>query len=303
MRNRTRLTFAGTLVVALAACAAMGAPRQVRETDTSALALNPGQVRALVARAILNQHKDDAALEEYELTERMVSHGKDGAVEEKTTRIVPHATGTFQIELERNGMPTDPGALEEHWHDVAQALAAESNASNPLLKLDQEKAAKRNRERDQLEDAIGQAFIFHWAGHTDQDNRSLIELTFEPNPSYKPSVRLASIYAHIRGAAWVDESSGHVAKVAAELFSDVPFGGGVVAKFYQGGKLTVEQEPVAPDVWLPVHYSLDVDGRKFLFSIALHQQIDMSAQVRVGPPKETLVLIEREHPGVAAGNH
>ena len=294
------MLLTGLLVAAMAASTFVGVARQTGAQSVPSLA--PDQVPAIVARAIRNQHKDDAALEEYEFTEREVTRGKDGATSERIARVVPHGTGNFRIELARNGMPTGAASLETQWHNVAQALAAYGDAGNPRVQQDRDKAAKQRRECDRLEDAIGKAFRFHWVRRTMREQRALVELSFEPDPAYKPSVHFSSVYAHIRGTAWVDEPSGHVARVEAALFEDVPFVGGLVAKIYRGGKLMIEQAEVAPDVWAPTHYSLDLDGRKFLFGFSLHQQIDMSAHLRVGPPHETLAMIERDHPGAITGN-
>jgi hypothetical protein len=291
-RIRRRLGF----FLALAATAAIGLAQQ------SSPSLTPEQVTAIVARATLDQHKDDAALEEYEFTERVVTRGKDSATSEKISRVVPHGTGNFRVELARNGMPAEAAAIETQWRNIAVALASYSDPANQQrVKQDRDKAAKERRERDELEDAIGKAFRFHWVGRTMKDQRALVQLSFEPDPAFKPTVRFSNLYAHIRGTAWVDESSGHVARVEAELFEDVPFVGGVVAKLNRGGKLIIEQAEVAPDVWAPTHYSIDLDGRKFLFGFALHQQIEMSAHLQVGQPKETLALIERDHPGLISG--
>ncbi len=300
LRVRFRAGSCLALAAAIAAMAAVSAARQsVQPSLTSGVAATADQVAAIVARATQNQHKDDAALEEYEFTERVVTREKGGATSEKISRVVPHGTGNFRVELARDGMPTGAALLETQWRDIAVALASYSDPANQQrVKEDRDKAAKERRERDELEDAIGKAFRFHWVGRTMRDQRPMVELTFEPDPAFKPSVRFSNLYAHVRGTAWVDEASGQVARVEAELFEDVPFVGGLVAKLDRGGKLAVEQAEVAPGVWAPTHYSVDLDGRKFVFGFSLHQQIEMSALTRVGQPRETLALIERDHPGL-----
>ena len=296
MKDIARIRFRVVFLLMLAATATIGLARQ------GSSSLTPEQVTAIVSRATLNQHKDDTALEEYEFTERVVTRGKDGATSEKISRVVPHGTGDFRVELARDGMPAEAAAMETQWRNIAVALASYSDPANQQrVKQDRDKAAKERHERDQLEDAIGKAFRFHWVGRTMREQRALVELSFEPDPAFKPTVRFSNLYAHIRGTAWVDESSGHVARVEAELFEDVAFAGGLVAKLNRGGRLIIEQAEVAPDVWAPTHYSIDLDGRKFLFGFALHQQIEMSAHLRVGQPKETLALIERDHPGLISG--
>jgi len=297
--NRTahrRSRIPHTILLLLVACAAIGLTPPARSQDGPAL--TPQQIHALVLRGIANQHKDDAALDEYERTERVVSRGRDGAMHEVTSRVVPHGeTGDLHVELERDGVPTAPAALASQWRFVAAALAGYSNANDPRFKQDREKAAKRDAERDQMEDAIGTAFRFHWMGRKRDSGHELIELSFEPDPAYKPTVRFTNLYQHIRGTAWFDESSGQVVRVQAGLFEDVSFVGGIVARLYRGAQCTIEQAEVAPGVWFPARYAIDIDGRKFVFgSVSMHQVVDVSGHLRVGPPREALAIIRRDYP-------
>lgn len=288
-------SLAGAVLLSLSLALAAGAPQRTVTMQADPNALTPAQIHALVARAILNQHKDDAALYEYERTERITTRGEAGASHEATTRVVPHGiTGSFRVQLERDAVPTDALTLARQWRNVQQTMAIYADANNPLVKTDLAKAARENREYDQLKDAIGMAFEFHWVGRTTREGRTLIELSFEPDPSYKPTLRYSNLFQHVRGTAWIDESSGHVARVQAELFEDVSFGAGIIAKLYRGAKLTVDQTEVMPGVWFPALYDVDLDGRKFLFSFSMHQKIEISAHRRIGPPQEALALLERD---------
>jgi len=267
-------------------------------------ALTPDQIHALVARVILNQHKGDAVLDEYERTERITTRGPAGATHEATTRVVPHGiTGSFRVLLERDAMPTDAQTLERQWRNVHETMTVYADASNPLVRADQEKAAKQNREFDQLKDAIGMAFDFHWVGRTTRNNRTLVELSFDPDPSYKPSSRYSTIFQHVRGTTWIDESSGHVTRVQAELFDDVSFGAGIIAKLYRGAKFAVDQTEIAPGIWFPALYDVDLDGRKFLFSFTMHETIEVSAYRHIGTPQEALALLEHDLPAAPAAAH
>jgi len=152
--------------------------------------------------------------------------------------------------------------------------------------------------RPDMVTAIGKAFIFRWAGRVSVDSRPVVKLNFEPDPTYRSSARFASLYAHSRGIAWVDESSGQLMGAQAELTEDVSWGAGIIAKLYRGGQFNYEQHEVAPGVWMPTHYSYDFDGRKFLFSLNMHERMDYNDYLRLGPPEEALVVIRREHPGI-----
>ena len=101
----------------------------------------------------------------------------------------------------------------------------------------------------------------------------------------------------------MDESSAQLIRAEAELTDDVSWGAGIIAKVYRGGKFTFEQREVEPGVWMPTQYSYDFDGRKFLFSLDVHERMDYTEYVRVGPPEEAIAVIRREHPSIFANQN
>jgi hypothetical protein len=285
-----RITLALPLFSALAAISTA----QHHASDGSA-PFTAEQMRAVVNRAIALQHRIEEALNEYDRTERVVNRDRDGEITMTTAHVVPTGTGVLRVEVERNGQAAPPEKIAQAWRSVAGDLEVKSRPDDPWVKRDYERAAKRKLERARMVDAIGQAFRFHWVGRSMRNGRAVIELRFEPLPDFKPQVRYAGVYKHIWGRAWVDESSGHVMRLEAELRRDVSFGGGIVAKIYRGSRIEIEQAEVAPGVWLPTHYSYDIEGRRFLFPASWHRKLDASRYRRVGPPAEALALIRSEH--------
>jgi hypothetical protein len=260
--------------------------------------LTAQEIRSLVNRAILNQHHNDLILDQYARTEHSFIQGNGKQADKDTlSRVIPVGTAILKVELKRNGKATDAAYLDQQWHGVAEALLAEANGRQPHLDSAYERARHRH-ERSDMVTAIGKAFIFRWAGRVSVDSRPVVKLNFEPDPTYRSSARFASLYAHSRGIAWVDESSGQLMGAQAELTEDVSWGAGIIAKLYRGGQFNYEQHEVAPGVWMPTHYSYDFDGRKFLFSLNMHERMDYNDYLRLGPPEEALVVIRREHPGI-----
>ncbi len=140
------------------------------------------------------------------------------------------------------------------------------------------------------------AFRFRWEGRVMIDGRPTIKLAFEPDPTYRSSARFATVFAHTVGTAWFDESSGQVARLEAKLREDVPFYGGLIGQnLPRELAQRSQQAEVAPGVWFPVHASYDIEGRKFLFPASWRGKIDASGYRRVGPPAESLALVQREH--------
>ena len=257
---------------------------------------SPEELRALVARVIANQHRDDAALDEYERTEhrQVRQHDKDTALlEDKTFRAIPAGTGTARIVIEENGRPVDSALYRKQLQSVEQALVLVLNPT-PRQRQDAEKYAKHTRDRRDMVDAVGAAFLYTWLGRETRNGRTLAKLRLEPNPDFKPTARNTSLFANVRATVWVDEAAGQVLRIEAEIFRDIYFGGGLLGKVYHGGRFVLEQAEVAPGVWLPALYDYNFAGRKFFFGVEVHERTEVRRYRRIGPPSEALAAIRRE---------
>ena len=306
MRRRAPIPMIFASLLAAAGLAAAGlagagvaAPQQNQKQksndDDSPLTLE--EIRALVARAIADQHADDNALNEYDRTEHTVSResGKEAVPVDTVDRVFPTGTGEVRVALDRDGKPVDAAAIEQSWRNLEKYLEVRSHPDDPVIRPEYEREERRQRAHAEMVDAIAGAFRFRWMGRVTIGGRPTIELAFEPDPAYKSSARFATVFAHTMGTVWFDESSGQVARLEAKLREDVPFYGGLLAKIYRGSWITVQQAEVAPGVWLPAAAKYDIEGRKFLFAASWRGQIDASGYRRVGPPAEALAVVQREH--------
>ena len=197
---------------------------------------------------------------------------------------MPTGTGEAHIELERDGMPTDAALQEEQWHALAKTLLTNSRTDDPDVKKEYERAAKRDHERAEIVDALGKAFRFHYVGRVTLGNRKLLELSFDPDPSFHSSLRYSGICAHLKGKVWIDESNAQIVRLDAELFDDYGLAAGIIGKVYRGSRASLEQTEIEPGVWLPTRLVYDVTGRKFLFAVTMHGETEDSEYRRVGPP-------------------
>jgi hypothetical protein len=264
--------------------------------------LTPEPIRALVARTIENQHRNDEELASYERLESMVTRGDGKKADDiKTARVLATGVSLERIELEHDGKPLDSAQIEEAWRRAAHAIAVENRPGDPHLKASYERFAKRKRERYEMVDAIGKAFRFHWVGRVVKGDRVQVELTFDPEPSFKSSAIYGLVYPHMRGTAWVDEATGQTTRIEASLTDDITFAEGLIAKVYRGGRATLDQDEVAPGTWLPKQFTWDYDGRKFLVSsLDGHGRMDARDYRRLGSPEEALAILRREHPTIGA---
>jgi hypothetical protein len=286
---RRSLLFSILVLTALAA-----APSALPAQDRP---FSPGEIRALVERAIANQHRDDAALMEFERTERIqVRKSANDATpsEDKAYRVIPAGTGNARIPIEDHGRATDAEEYRKQLRDLEQALVRVLDPNSAKQKQDNAKFQKHVRDRAELVDTTRDAFRYTWLGRETRDGRTFVKLSAEPNPGYNAPSRTASLFSYVHATVWLDEASAHMARVEAEIIRDISFGGGVIGKLYRGGRFVLERTEVAPGIWLPTRYQYDFGGRKFLFGFETHELTLASNYRRIGPPKEALAAIRRE---------
>jgi hypothetical protein len=292
MTRRTQSALALLPLMAAAAILAAQQPAARREA-----ALNDAQIRALVQRAIARQHRSYEALELYDRTERIVNRDDNEKPTDTTARLVPVGASEIRIDIKRDGQPVPPAEIAQKWGEVLSLMESRVHSNDPDVKGEYEKAARRKTYTAKLLDAVGDAFIFHWVGRTVRAGRPVIELDYEPNPEFKATVRFSGVFKQIWGKVWMDEASGSVVRLEAELRRDVPIGGGIVGKVYKGASVQLEQAEPTPGagVWLPTVSSYDIEARKFLFPVTLHRQLYASDYRRIGPPAEALLLLRSQH--------
>ena len=256
----------------------------------------PAQVQALFSRAIENQHHNEEVLEEFERVERVVTRneGDSTAVaSDHTSRVIPTGTGIIRIDVP---MDHSPASMAAYRRDLRQAIAADQLAIHPndREKQDSAKFEKRRRDRAELLDDAGKAFHAKWAGRETRDSRTLAKFLLQPNPEYHPATRFGAIFQHVHATIWIDEGESQMARLEADIDSDISFGGGILGKVYRGGHIVMEQQEVQPGMWEPALLTYDVDGRKFIVGFAIHDRTEISGYRRLGQPAQAIEIIQKE---------
>ena len=284
-----RMRDAATISLLVAALAlAGGMPGQ---SDT------PPNAHAIGDRAVAAQHRDDAALETYERVEREVQMSGDSppvVEQDRIYRVVPTGTGTLRLLLRDRGMPVTPDIYRQELQTWIRTLEAALNPNADDVRGAFARAEEKRRTRTTIVDATREAYIATWLGREMQDGYSCDKLRLDPNPNFRPRTTAAEFLAHARATLWVDEKSGHVVRGEAEILRDISFGGGVLGKVYKGGHLLLKQQPVAPDVWLPVLYQYDLSGRKFVFTFQLHNRVEVDHYRNLGPVSQALAVARND---------
>jgi len=280
-----------------AATLSLAAPFLSADSRQNDRPLTADEIHALVERVISNQHKNDAALADFERRERRQARKEEEDTrlsEDKTFRVVPTGTGTLRLLVEEDGQPVSAELYRKQLRDLEQALLWALNPAESRQKRRVEKWDKRVRERAEMVDAVGNAFRFTWQGREDANGRALVKLLLEPEPSFKPRSRTTEMFRHVRATLWIDEAAAQLVRAEAEIITDISIGGGVLGKIYRGGRFVMEQVQVAEGIWLTSRYQYDFEGRRFLFGFQVHEVTLANAYRRIGSPKEALAAVRHE---------
>jgi hypothetical protein len=253
------------------------------------------EARALLDRVIANQKTNEAALDIYERMERVEirkSSGGNATNELKISRVVPGGTGVDHIPVGPDGKPTDESAYRAELEKLEKALAwaAESGSAQRQA---YEKMAKRRNERLTLIEATRDAFLFTFIARENHDGRVLLKYRMDPNPAYKPTSRILSIYSRVHGTVWIDQQAAQLARIEGQVTDDISVGI-FLAKIYKGSHFLQERQEVAPGIWQATSGQYDFDGRKFLSGFSLHEHTSYWNYRLIGPPKQALASIRGE---------
>lgn len=249
----------------------------------------------LLNRVITNQKKDEAALDLYERLERLEvrKNPKDPApASVKIARVIPSGTGMDKIPVNADGHPADAEAYRARLESLERALALIVN-NNRSQRDVVEKYAKKRKERDDLMDAARNAFNFSFVAREPRGDRTLAKYEMTPNPAFKPTSRLTSIFPRVHGYVWIDEDAGELARIEGDVIEDISIAL-FLGKIYKGSHFMQERYEVQPGLWQPSFSQYDFDGRKFFSGFSMHERTFYSNYRYIGPPKEAIETIRKE---------
>lgn len=249
----------------------------------------------LLARVITNQKEDEAALDLYERLERLETRknpndARPAAV--KTARVIPSGTGMDKIPVNADGHPADRYAYRARLESLEHSLALIVN-NNRSQREALEKYAKKRKDRNDLMDAARNAFNFTFVSREPRGDRLLAKYEMTPNPTFKPTSRLASIFPKVHGYVWVDESAGELARIEGDVTEDISIAL-FLGKIYKGSHFMQERYEVLPGLWQPSFSQYDFDGRKFFSGFSMHERTFYSNYRYIGPPEEAIEAIRKE---------
>ena len=261
----------------------------------SPLTIGPAK-SSLFDRVIANQKKNEEALNAYERIERVETrkNPNDPAAPPSVSiaRVIPSGTGMDRVPVGPGGQPVDAAAYRAELERLEKALAQIAEGSHSQRDA-LEKFAKKKKDRNDLIDATRSAFLFTFVTREPRGDRMLAKYTMEPNPAFKPTSRITSIFTRVHGFVWIDEDSGELARLEGDITEDISVGL-FLGKISKGSHFMQERYEFIPGLWLASFSQYDFDGRKLFSAFSIHERTFYSNYRYIGPPKEALAAIRKE---------
>lgn len=280
------------IVFLLLAVPAHAAGQSAVPVSEPAVAPEPSK---LLNRVITNQKRDEGALDVYERLERLETrkNANDPIPSSvKIARVIPSGTGMDKIPVKANGHPSDAEAYRARLESLEHALALIVN-NNRSQRDALEKYAKKRKDRNDLIDAARKAFNFTFVAREPRDGRLLAKYEMTPNPAFKPTSRLTSIFPKVHGYVWIDEEAGELARIKGDVTEDISIAL-FLGKIYKGSHFMQERYEVLTGLWQPSFSQYDFDGRKLFSGFSMHERTFYSNYRYIGPPKEAIEAIRKE---------
>ncbi|HET9182589.1 MAG TPA: hypothetical protein VFP59_10675 [Candidatus Angelobacter sp.] len=192
-----------------------------------------------------------------------------------------------------------PLSAEQQQQDQARMQKLVTDASEQAKRTRREKADSEKAE--QMFKAIPDAFIFKYDGI----EKGLVRLSFFPNPNYDPPTRELRVFRSLSGKMWIDPNQKHVVSIEGQLFQDVTFGWGILARLYKGGTFVVNRREVGPGHWEMVSLNVNMSGHAMLFKNIAVKERQTQTEFRRVPDNlsmtEAYHMLQKDSP-VSANN-
>jgi hypothetical protein len=122
------------------------------------------------------------------------------------------------------------------------------------------------------------AFVFGYG----EQRGDLQQMTFKPNPHFRPPSHEAAVFHATEGVLWVNAKQLRLAEISGHLTRPVKFAGGVLGHLDAGGQFYVKQEEVQPGYWELAALNVSMEGKALFFkTIGVQQKMERSGFRRV----------------------
>jgi hypothetical protein len=200
----------------------------------------------------------------YSFVEREVQSKKEGEPTIKTREVLMIDGSPYRRLLAIDDKPLSPGDQAEEDRKMRHEIEKRQHETDREEKRRMAKYLKdRTREHDMMREMVN-AFEFRLAGEETVHGHDCWVLDTSPKPGYEPKDRESRVLTGMSGRLWIDKDQYQWVKARAEVVKPVSFFG-FLAKVGPGTHFALEQEPISNNLWLPKHFSMQVNASAFGF--------------------------------------
>jgi hypothetical protein len=216
---------------------------------------------------------------------------------ERTTikEVVETKDCDVDFTVSANGKPLTADARQKE-DERLRKLVTDPEEQKKKMKAAQQDANKATDMFKMLPDA----FLYQYSGKT----RSLVKLTFKPNPDFHPPSREAQVFHAMEGTMWVNAKEIRLAGLDGQLSQDVQFFGGLIGHLEKGGRFSVKRSELAPGHWETTQLNVHVNGKVIIFKTINLQQADSMSHFRRVPgdlsPTQAAEMLKKAGPAGAS---
>ncbi|SEC58097.1 hypothetical protein [Terriglobus roseus] len=105
-----------------------------------------------------------------------------------------------------------------------------------------------------------------------QFTRPQVVLNYTPNPKYHPQTTAQQLLLGIAGRMWIDAETHHLLRIEVNVTKNLNLMFGILARVYQGGTLTYEQQPVGGGHYAYRAIDIDVKLRELMVKVVPYHQ-------------------------------
>src|SRR2546425_7779767 len=204
---------------------------------------------------------------------------RDEQGKKKAKEVVQTGQGSLDRMVALDGRPLTANEQQQENKRI------ESLVRNPQEQQRLEQTKRKDAEQCKaFFQMIPNAFTFSYAGR----EGDLIELSYKPNPTFRPSSREARVFHEMEGEMWVHGTQRRLARIHGQLIADVKFAGGLLGHLEKGGQFNVEQTELSPNQWELTVMEVHVKGKALFFKTIAVQENEYRSDFRSVPDGLTL---------------
>ena len=211
----------------------------------------------IIQKSVSATRQDWSEAPNYAFVDREIV-GKHGHVQPaKTYEVLMIEGSPYNKLIAINDVPLSPQQRAIQARKLAAIINKRQHESESAR---QKRIAKYIRERGQDHRMLTEmvdAFDYTLVGEDMLAGHKVWVLKAAPKPGYVPHNHEEKMLQRMRGQMWIDEATCQWVKVQADVVKPVSMYG-FMAKVKPGTRFELQQERVAPGLWLPKHFSVQV---------------------------------------------